>query len=154
MTGQDASPASRSADRRRAVNDNQTTGILCPPARDRQPLSAPARPAKVTLPTTRGTNSDHLPVASASAGKAEPMTCGTAILPGVVWFVWGVGVWGGAPPGDAGKPRTWGPGLSCEVVFGGVLLSHTLSSAVPSALAGLASGFGMGPGVSLPLWPP
>ncbi len=34
---------------------------------------------------------------------------------------------------------------------GGVLLSHTLSSAVPSALAGLASGFGMGPGVSPPL---
>ena len=34
---------------------------------------------------------------------------------------------------------------------GGDLLSHTLSSAVPSALAGLASGFGMGPGVSLQL---
>ena len=27
------------------------------------------------------------------------------------------------------------------------LLSHTLTSAVPSALEGLASGFGMGPGV-------
>ena len=37
---------------------------------------------------------------------------------------------------------------------GGVLLSHALSGAVPSALAGLASGFGMGPGVSLSLWPP
>ena len=32
--------------------------------------------------------------------------------------------------------------------FGGVLLSHTLPSAVPSALLGLASGFGMEPGVS------
>ena len=32
---------------------------------------------------------------------------------------------------------------------GGVLLSHTVSRAVPSALKGLASGFGMGPGVSL-----
>src|SRR3954469_20472819 len=30
---------------------------------------------------------------------------------------------------------------------GGDLLSHTLTSAVPSALEGLASGFGMGPGV-------
>ena len=30
---------------------------------------------------------------------------------------------------------------------GGDLLSHTLASAVPSALEGLASGFGMGPGV-------
>ena len=41
----------------------------------------------------------------------------------------------------------WLGGFS-YVVFGGVLLSHTLSSAVPSALKGLASGFGMGPGVS------
>jgi hypothetical protein len=39
-------------------------------------------------------------------------------------------------------------------MFGGVLLSHILSGAVPSALAGLTSGFGMGPGVSLSLWPP
>src|SRR5688500_5075561 len=31
---------------------------------------------------------------------------------------------------------------------GGVLLSHNLSVAVPSALKGLTSGFGMGPGVS------
>ena len=46
------------------------------------------------------------------------------------------------------------PPAGHEVVFGGDLLSHTLTSAVPSALAGLASGFGMGPGVSLPLWPP
>ena len=35
----------------------------------------------------------------------------------------------------------------CHVESGGVLLSHTLASAVPSALEGLASGFGMGPGV-------
>ena len=35
----------------------------------------------------------------------------------------------------------------CGFDVGGVLLSHTLSSAVPSALEGLASGFGMGPGV-------
>ncbi len=38
-----------------------------------------------------------------------------------------------------------------EVGGGGVLLSHTLASAVPSACPGLASGFGMGPGVSLEL---
>ena len=37
---------------------------------------------------------------------------------------------------------------------GGVLLSRWVSPAVPSALAGLASGFGMGPGVSPPPWPP
>lgn len=35
-----------------------------------------------------------------------------------------------------------------KVLFGGVLLSHTLTGAVPSALKGLASGFGMFPGVS------
>ena len=37
---------------------------------------------------------------------------------------------------------------------GGDLLSHTLTSAVPSALEGLASGFGMGPGVTPPPQPP
>src|SRR3954447_1874304 len=37
---------------------------------------------------------------------------------------------------------------------GGVLLSHTVPRAVPSALRGLASGFGMEPGVSLSPWPP
>ena len=36
-------------------------------------------------------------------------------------------------------------------MFGGVLLFRPFG-AVSSALAGLASGFGMGPGVSLPLW--
>ena len=41
--------------------------------------------------------------------------------------------------------------LSCLLLFGvgGDLLSHNLPVAVPSARAGLASGFGMGPGVSL-----
>ena len=37
---------------------------------------------------------------------------------------------------------------------GGVLLSREASLAVPSALRGLTSGFGMGPGVSPSLWPP
>ena len=37
---------------------------------------------------------------------------------------------------------------------GGDLLSHKVPLAVPSTLRGLASGFGMGPGVSLSLWPP
>src|SRR5699024_4814640 len=46
-----------------------------------------------------------------------------------------------APPG------LWGCLLLC-VLSGGVLLSHVGYHAVPSALRGLASGFGMGPGVS------
>ena len=33
-----------------------------------------------------------------------------------------------------------------EWLSGGVLLSHPVSGAVPSALSGLASGFGMGAG--------
>jgi hypothetical protein len=37
---------------------------------------------------------------------------------------------------------------------GGVLLSHPVPRAVPSALKGLTSGFGMGPGVSPSPWPP
>src|ERR1700728_4961525 len=37
---------------------------------------------------------------------------------------------------------------------GGVLLSREASLAVPSALKGLTSGFGMGPGVSPSRWPP
>ena len=37
---------------------------------------------------------------------------------------------------------------------GDVLLSHTLPRAVPSALKGLTSGFGMEPGVSPSPWSP
>ena len=48
--------------------------------------------------------------------------------------------------GAAGRPPLFVVGVG-----GGVLLSHTLAGAVPSALAGLATGFGMGPGVSPPL---
>jgi hypothetical protein len=55
------------------------------------------------------------------------------------------------------RNKTWRPPswvASTQCMSGGVLLSHSLSVAVPSALAGLTSGFGMGPGVSLSLWPP
>ena len=38
--------------------------------------------------------------------------------------------------------------------LGGVLLFRVWLGAVPLALGFLASGFGMGPGVSSPLWPP
>ena len=42
----------------------------------------------------------------------------------------------------------------CLEKTGGDLLSHTLSGAVPSALEGLTSLFGMGRGVSPPPLPP
>ena len=51
-------------------------------------------------------------------------------------------------------PTSGGPGLKGVFVYGGVLLSRTVSREVPSALRGLASGFGMGPGVSPSLLPP
>src|SRR5699024_9716439 len=60
--------------------------------------------------------------------------------------------WGAV--GMAEGPYNGVVGALWECLSGGVLLSHTLSSAVPSALGGLASGFGMCPGVSLSLWPP
>jgi hypothetical protein len=41
-----------------------------------------------------------------------------------------------------------------NVMFGDVLLSHVVSRAVPSALKGLTSGFGMEPGVSPSPWSP
>ena len=41
-----------------------------------------------------------------------------------------------------------------KIKFGGDLLSHTVTHAVPSALEGLTSVFGMGTGVTPPVWPP
>ena len=51
-----------------------------------------------------------------------------------------------APPRP--EPAQRAPGA------GGALVSHRVAPAVPSALAGLTSGFGMGPGVPRPPWPP
>ena len=48
-------------------------------------------------------------------------------------------------------PPEGGPFRRC---LGSDLLSHPVARAVPSALEGLTSGFGMGPGVSPPPWPP
>src|SRR5207237_3110638 len=45
-------------------------------------------------------------------------------------------------------------GASSEKKSGGDLLSQGASPQVPSALAGLTSVFGMGTGVTPPLWPP
>ena len=61
----------------------------------------------------------------------------------------------GPPPADTKMGERQKPLPHCfGFDVGGVLLSHTLSSAVPSALEGLASGFGMGPGVPPPPKPP
>ena len=83
--------------------------------------------------------------------------------PGTVLVLFG-GWWGEGgrllgffvEPGDCKNavgpgPLVGGSGPTVWCVLGGVLLSRTLAGAVPSALSGLASGFGMGPGVSLSL---
>lgn len=79
-----------------------------------------------------------------------------AVLAGGLWCVWWLGgggcgaaalpsvAPGGCGGGCGGRAAVW-------LVLGGVLLSHTLAGAVPSALGVLASGFGMGPGVAPPL---
>ena len=56
----------------------------------------------------------------------------------------------------ASPPKTRSSSLLLVLKFnaGGVLLSHTLPGAVPSAQVGLASGFGKGPGVTPPQKPP
>jgi hypothetical protein len=58
------------------------------------------------------------------------------------------------PQSKIGPPPELTGGGPIQVVSGDVLLSHAVARAVPSALRGLASGFGMGPGVSLSLWSP
>jgi hypothetical protein len=50
------------------------------------------------------------------------------------------------------KPRGFGPGLHSK--SGNDLLSRTFARAVPSALKGLTAEFGMGSGVTPPLWSP
>ena len=62
---------------------------------------------------------------------------------GLLTALWGIG---GAQKTLQGRSRMTDP----EVLLSGdVLVSHTVPRAVPSALKGLTSGFGMEPGVSL-----
>src|SRR6266542_2037931 len=55
------------------------------------------------------------------------------------------------PVGDDEGPQHGGLRSRC---LGGALRSHPVAGAVPSAREGFTSGFGRGPGVSPPPWPP
>ena len=61
----------------------------------------------------------------------------------------------GSRPGARKSPAAGiGAGLLLHDYSGDVLLSQGESPQVPSALASLTSVFGMGTGVTSPLWPP
>ena len=55
-------------------------------------------------------------------------------------------------PKNKERPRDCSRGLYNN--SGNVLLSHTIARVVPSALEGLTAEFGMGSGVTPPLWSP
>ncbi len=60
----------------------------------------------------------------------------------------------GRTPAEREETPGGEPGVSSANYSGGDLLSQGVSPQVPSALAGLTSVFGMGTGVTPPLWPP
>ena len=94
--------------------------------------------AAITLSTVRL----HRLPSSLTVAPVKRMGCVDLMPVGCCVWVW-VG------------PRGLLPRPGVLVVWcGGVLLSHTLSGAVPSPCQALASGFGMGPGVSPGPWPP
>src|SRR6478735_8205861 len=90
-----------------------------------------------------------------ASGVFTAPTCSSMTLPPGTGIRVGEGMSSGTDPTLDPRKRVWKcdnpaghpAGLS-ESVSGCVLLSHTVTSAVPSALKGLASGFGMEPGVS------
>lgn len=93
-----------------------------------------------------------LVVLSCRVRSAARLSGGPGCLVGCLVLVW---LLNGCPPAGGWGPLVGFPAPCGDGVWsGGFLLSHTLPRAVPSALEGLTSGFGMGPGVSLPPWPP
>jgi hypothetical protein len=90
-----------------------------------------------------------------AAGRPRPVRrgrAGSVVVHGA--HLAGTGGNAHAGTGDARTRRSAARWRRFVKSLGGDLLSHPASQAVPSALEGLTSGFGMGPGVSPPLWPP
>ena len=120
----------------RGLRPGRPSGQVCPSGsgrrRDRRVADGYRRNhprysyAQGTSPTSIGPTGSSAPRRARCAGRPGPMQfCG-----------------------QQKTPRRCRRGVSFSLLnVGGDLLSHTLTSAVPSALEGLASGFGMGPGV-------
>jgi hypothetical protein len=140
------------------------------------PVRGPAARGPADLPRSVGGRSKALPAAGLPARGASAAWPDRAVvaagLPGQVFRAAGLpahaplaglapAVRAGRRSGNFGIEVCTFPGNALRVtrkrvtlngkMSGGVLLSHAVARAVPSAQKGLASGFGMGPGVSLSL---
>jgi hypothetical protein len=106
--------------------------------------------------STRSTHSDRRPgppaVPSAAATQSGATASRPRCHPGAVDEDGAARAW----PGRLGRKRRVPPpgGGTRTAKSGGVLLSQGVYPQVPSALAGLTAVFGMGTGVTPPLWPP
>ena len=81
----------------------------------------------------------------ASSSSTSSLLRKQAVAPVLNVCVWCARLWLGISKVVGPLERLF-QGPQCYVCCGGVLLSHTLPGAVPSALAGLASRFGMDAG--------
>ena len=97
-------------------------------------------PHRARIGTAKGTDDLDIRQSPGCSFGYRPATCGSG----------GPGRSGlfGRETRPAFLPASWAKAP------GGDLLSHSVSRAVPSAVEGLTSGFGMEPGVSPLLWPP
>lgn len=117
----------------------------------------PPTPAPSRWSARERTDGAHLlrPLGSSSLREPDRRTGAWRDLPGRCGVPRGRRLTNDAGSAFGGELFLGGPsavlrGATQNGVSGDVLVSHTLPCAVPSALRGLTSGFGMGPGVSLP----
>ncbi len=118
-------------------------------APDRPWLAAPPRPAPPERPWLRAAPGSLLWPRPAPPERPPPWPCSPATLSSPLFP-------DGHPGSALGNAVEAAPGRERPrlKMSGGVLLSHAVPRAVPSALKSLTSGFGMEPGVSPSPWPP
>ena len=132
----------------RGAREARTPGDLVPPGHERHTTFSPHPTPGLKKPKNVSTTDEIRPDIHRPDRTPGSRSWGV----GLAHWVYAWGVW----PGVGGR---WGYGNTpawcwwgcCGVR--GVLRSHALAGAVLSALEGLTTGFGMLPGVPLPLWP-